>query len=97
MKTKKAHLELYKCMQDKHKRKEQFTKSDLLEIYSKFVISNKKVYGYRELTEDAIYNGASTWLNRAISILVRRGYLGLIFRGIPPKREICKNVEVLCQ
>ena len=89
MRIKESHLELYEYMRHRYKKGKQFTKTDLLEIYSKFVISNKKDYDYREFTEDEIYRNASAWLNGAISILIRRGYLGLTFR----KNIISKKVE----
>ncbi len=80
MKIKKCHFELYEYMKRKHENKERFTKADLIEIYSKYVISNKKIYEYRELEEDIVYRNASSWLDRAIPVLIRRGYLGLTFR-----------------
>ncbi len=77
---KKGHVELYKRMELKHKDKEQFQKEDLMEIYNSFVVPRKRQYDRRRLTEEQVYNNASAWLDRAIAVLVRRGYLGLIFR-----------------
>ncbi|HDY68158.1 MAG TPA: hypothetical protein ENH85_10235 [Candidatus Scalindua sp.] len=79
MKIKEAHLKLYEYMKYKHDIGKQFTRSDLFEIYSKFVIPNKTMYDYREFTEDEIYRNATSWLNVAIPTLIRRGYLGLTF------------------
>lgn len=89
MKIKEAHHELYEYMRRKHEKGEQFSKADLIEIYSKFVIPNKMVYDYREFTEEQIYRNALSWLDRAIPVLIRRGYLGLTFRknGIHNKEK----------
>lgn len=90
---KKAHLELYKYMKKRYENNENFNKEDLLRIYNSYVTSTKRLAGSRALTEEQGYNNASTWLNRAISILVRRGYLGLTFR----KNNGHKQEGILCQ
>ncbi len=80
-KIQKAHIELYKYVKDKYEQGDKFHKDDLLEIYNRFVrIRKPSDYNFRVLTEEQLYNNASAWLDRAISVLVRRGYLGLIFR-----------------
>ncbi|HDY68144.1 hypothetical protein LCGC14_1610570 [marine sediment metagenome] len=90
MRIKESHLELYEYMKRKHDNGEQFTRSDLFEIYSKFVVRNKKLPEYRqEMTEEQILRNAISWLSVAITILIKRGYLGLTFR----KNIISKKVE----
>ncbi len=47
---KKAHLELYKLLKDRHDNKEQFHKEDLAEIYGRFVVPNKREYDRERLS-----------------------------------------------
>lgn len=87
-----AQLELYMLMKEKHEKGEQFRKEDLMDIYDKHVdkqIPNRRYTNDNILTEEQIYSNASSWLNRAISILIRRGYLGLTFKEeVPCSKQI---------
>ncbi len=98
MKPKKAHIELYDYMKRRYDNKEQFTKADLMEIHSKFVVPNRRSYNERELTEEEIYRNASAWLDGAICSLIRRRYLGLTFRkNGSPQRISVKEYSIMEQ
>lgn len=90
---KKGHLELYKYMKDRYENGEQFKKDDLMEIYNRFVVPSKRPSDAQRLTEEQLYNNASQWLNRSISVLVRRGYLGLTFKKDLKKESSQQFVE----
>ena len=80
-KIKPAHTELYKRMKLRNDEGAQFTKDDLLEIYSRFVNPEKRKFDYdrSRLTDEQIYGNASAWMNKAIVALIRRGYFRLVF------------------
>ncbi len=81
-KLKEGHLVLYSVMKDQHEKKLAFTKEMMLDIYKTHVMfsQGKHSYAKKKLpTEEQIYNNASAWMNKAIIMLVRRGYLGLMF------------------
>jgi len=76
----KAHLELYKALYFAERKGTQFTKEDLLELHKKYVVPNKVRYDAHLRTQEQKYHNASSWMNKAMSVLIRRGYLGLTFK-----------------
>ncbi len=93
----KAHFALYQYMKETHENDRQFHKEDMLKIYNQFVVPNKRPTDPERLTEDQIYNNASTWLSRAISALVRHGYFGLTFKENIEPLEIEDKKELICE
>lgn len=74
----RAHLELYGYLKHCDEKGEQFTKENMYSIYDRFV--SKKKRGFNEqITVEQKYVNASSWLNKSLAILIRRGYLGLTF------------------
>ncbi len=74
-----AQSVLYECMKLRHDTKNSFTRKDLFEIYNNFVVPDKRQFDRNRLSDEQIYNNASSWLNRSIASLVRNGWLGLTF------------------
>jgi len=78
-----GHFELYKTMEKKHESGAPFEKSDLLYIYDNFGrnLSKRKMYASdTELTDVQNFANAKSWFEKAIVLLIKKGYLGLNFK-----------------
>ncbi len=79
---KQGHFVLYKTLKEKHENRVRFKKSDLMYIYDNFGRNVSKRIMYEsdtKLTDEQNCRNAMCWFDKAICILIKRGYLGLNF------------------
>lgn len=79
---KQAHFELYKSLKTKYESGARFEKSDLMYIYDNFGRNVSKRIMYEsdtKLTDEQNCRNAKGWFDKALCILIKRGYLGLNF------------------
>ena len=75
-----GQVEIYKYLKGINDEGLQAKQEDIINIYKQFVRSNKNQYSFVEETRERDYPRASDYLHRAISSLVRHGWLDLIFK-----------------
>lgn len=81
---KQSHFELYKTLKEKHESGARFKKTDLMYIYDNFGRNLSKRIRYEsdmKITDEQNCRNAMGWFDKAICILIKRGYLGLNFNA----------------
>ena len=82
-KVTEGQLKLYEMMLDRHNSKSQFTREDIMDVYNKYVCRKERKKYYesdKEPTPEQILHKAELWFERAVVILIKKGYIGLSFK-----------------
>ena len=78
-----AHIVLYNEMCRIHLENKFISKEDILHVYNEYVIKNKKYWPKNPKTDTTTSMNAMQWFDRALVVLVKRGYLGFTYLKKP--------------
>lgn len=75
----KARLALYHFLQNKSHTKAQITRSEILNIYKKYILPVDKYCKKPEHTEAEMKKNADRWFRQSLAAMVIQGWMGLTF------------------